>query len=514
MSNQTSDNNKRLVKNTILLYARTVILLLMSLYLTRVVLQALGVEDFGIYNVVGGVVAIIATINQSMSGAASRFVSYALGQKEKKLIYESYSTIKIAHWILAAIILVIGETIGLWFVVYKLVIPEGREFAAMICYQCSLFTSIISIISVPYNATIIGHERMGAFAYMSILEASLKLAVAILLLLSDADKLILYAILICFSQLITQVCYVIYCNRNFEETKSKLVWNKKLFVEIASFAGWTFNGQLAVMGYTQGINILMNLFFGPVVNAARGISVQIQTAAKILVNNFQVAIRPQMIKTWAAGDIEEMHKIIVNSTKLSFFLTAFTAIPLLITISPILHLWLGSVPDHTIEFARIILFTMFVDAFAHGMIVSVHATGTIRKFQIYEGSFLLLVVPIAYILLKFCNITAEQVMLVYLFVQMFTQLVRMSIALPLVKMSIKSYCIKVFPRVFSVFLVLIIPVYVFQLPQNPSFLCLFLTLLCSVLFVVIVVYAVGLSSADRERINIICSQIIKKCYKR
>ena len=483
--------------------------MLISLYLTRVVLNVLGVEDFGTYNVVGGVVGIITSINGAMSGAASRFISFALGRNEETLINETFSTIKLIHWGLAIIIIILGETIGLWFVTEKLVITDSRELAAMICYQCSLFVAAMSVISVPYNSLIIGHEKMDAFAYISILEAVFRLLVALGITYLIGDKLVLYSVLIGLSQIIIFFCYIRYCKTHFCETKSGLLWNKRLFREIASFAGWTFNGQLAVVGYTQGINILMNLFFGPVVNAARGVSVQIQNAAKILVNNFQIAIRPQMIKIWASGEITEMHRIIVYSTKLSYYLTTLTVSPLLINIAPILNLWLGEVPENTVAFSKIILYTLLVDSFAHAMIVSVHATGNIRRFQIWEGVCLLSVVPVAYILLKYCQISPESVMLIYIFIQLFTQIIRIVITLPLIKMSYRFYIINILPRISIITLFLIVPTMYFSMNKESSFFEVFLTALLMFLINILFIYFIGFNNIERYVISSKIKLIIK-----
>lgn len=506
-----SDNNKRLAKNTLFLYGRTLFIMLVSLYTTRVTLQVLGVEDFGVYNVVGGVVAILATINGAMSGASSRFISFSLGKNESSdSIGETFSTIRITHWILALLVLLLGESIGLWFVAEKLVIPEGREVSAMVCYQCSLLAALVSIINVPYNATIIGHERMDAYAYFSIVDAVLRLASVFLLMAINYDKLIVYSVLMLIAQILIFECYKYYSNHYFLETNYRLCWNKKMFGEIASFAGWTFTGQFAFIGYTQGINILMNIFFGPVVNAARGVSVQVQNAARILVNNFQIAIRPQMIKSWAQGEHEYMHKLVVYSTRLSFYLTTLTVFPLLFTIKPLLHIWLGEVPEHTVAFVEIILYSMLADAFCHGMIVSIHATGKIAKFQIWESASLLTVVPIAYILLKVWNISAEQVMWVYFFVQIFTQIIRMYIVLPRIKMKWSYYLKNVFPRVLAVLAILLIPSLMFKISEQSSFLYTTLSFMGNFLFVCLVIIFVGLKQEERKIIKQYISKFIRR----
>jgi len=503
-----SENNKKLAQNTLYLYLRSVLLIVISLYTTRLTLQALGVDDFGVFNVVGGVVAILSTINGAMSGAASRFIAYELGvDRVKRRLNETYSTIFFIHIVLAAIIFLFGETIGLWFVKEKLVIPAGREEATMICYQCSLIISLLTIISVPYNALIVGYEKMKIFAYITTAEGMLRLLVAVLLFYGNFDRLVFYSFLMVFVQIVILLTYKLYCKQNFREVSLTLKYDSVLIKKIASFAGWTFNGQLAVMGYTQGVNILMNIFFGPVVNAARGISYQVQSASRILVNNFQIAIRPQMIKTWAEGDVQYMHKLVVYSSKYSFFLTALTVFPLLCTVSPILNIWLGNVPEHTVEFVKIILYSMFVDSFCHGMIVSVHATGNIKRFQIMEGGLLLSIVPLSYIFLKYFDCSAEQVMWVYVYVQVLTQLVRMYIALPQIQMKWNYYIRNVFPRTILVFIMLLIPCLEFSLPTDAGLLWISGALLTSFVFSFFVIICIGLNNGER---NLVFSYIKRR----
>lgn len=504
-------SNTRLAKNTLFLYVRTLFLMIVSLFTTRITLQVLGVDDFGVFNVVGGVVAILTTINGAMSGASSRFISYALGKNESdEGIGETFSTIQVTHYGLALLILLLGETVGVWFIAEKLVIPEGRETAAFVCFQCSLISSLFSILIVPYNAAIIGHERMDAYAYFSIVEALLRLGAVFLLMVIQYDKLIIYSVLVLLAQFVVLFCYKYYANRYFSETRHRMTWNKKLFFEISSFAGWTFAGQFAFIGYSQGINVLINLFFGPVVNAANGVALQVQSAARILVNNFQVAIRPQMIKSWAQGEYEYMHKLVVYSTRLSYYLTAIAVFPLLIVIEPLLHIWLGIVPDYTIAFVKIILYSMLIDAFCHGMIVSIHATGKIAKFQFWESSSLLTIVPIAYVLLKCFDISAEQVMWVYFFVQFLTQVLRMYIVLPKINMSLGYYLSNVFPRIILVTLILLLPSLSFKLHEDTSAIITFTTLSLSALFVCIVTFIAGLKQNERKMILTFISKKINR----
>ena len=296
-----------------------------TFYTSRIVLNVLGIEDYGIYNVVGGVVAMLGFLNGSLGGASSRFITFVLGKGDKKELQDIFSTVLCVHFLLAGIIVLVGETVGLWFVCHKLVIPAERMSIALWVYHCSILTTAVSIISVPYNSLIIAYEKMEAFAWISIVEAVLKLVIAWLLLYIPCDKLMIYAVLYFVVQVIIRLAYGRYCSTHFTDVKSRLKWNASLVKQIASYAGWTVNGNLAVMGYTQGINILLNLFFGPMVNAARGVAVQVQAAVMTFVQNFQMAVQPQIVKSYATDNLTYMHKLIVISSKYGTFLLLLLA---------------------------------------------------------------------------------------------------------------------------------------------------------------------------------------------
>lgn len=434
-----SSNNKRIAKNTMLLYVRMLFLLIINLYTSRIVLQKLGVIDFGIYDVVGGIIAMLGFMNSSLSAASSRFITYDIGAGNMEDLKSTFGNILSIHFIMAVFILVIGETIGLWFLRTQLQIPVDRQFAAFWVFQFSILTSIINIISVPYNALIIGHERMSAFAYISIVEATLKLFAVFMLAVSDFDKLILYSLLLFLVQVVVRFVYGFYSNKHFEEAHTKLRYDKKRFKEIFSFAGWTMNGNLAVIGYTQGLNVLLNMFFGPAVNAARGLAVQVQNACSQFCSNFQMALNPQLTKSYAKGDLEDMHKLLKLSSKFSFFILLFIAMPIMFEAEFVLKIWLKDVPEHTANFLRLVLVPGLLYTLANPIIMSVHATGKLKKFQIVEGSLLLMIVPIAYFFLKLFDIEPEWVFVVHIVVELFTQYARLRIVLPMIKMDLSDY---------------------------------------------------------------------------
>lgn len=313
-------NNKRIAKNTLMLYIRMLFMMGVSLFTSRVILETLGVEDFGIYSVVGGIITMFAFINGGMVSATQRFITFEIGKGNVEKLKSVFSTSLQIHALISLIIILLGETVGLWFLYEKMVIPEARMDAAMWVYQCSIIACVVNIMSIPYNADIVAHEKMSAFAYISIVEVSLKLIIVYLLLLSPWDKLIVYAILLLLVQFSIRFVYSHYCHKHFEETNYKHQWNKPLLYEMISFAGWSFWGSLSVVLYTQGLNMLLNVFFGPVVNAARGIAVQVQSAVQQFTTNFQMALNPQITKNYAVGDLDQMHSLMFRSARFSFFL--------------------------------------------------------------------------------------------------------------------------------------------------------------------------------------------------
>lgn len=502
----TAENNKRIIKNSLLLYFRMFLTMAVSLYTSRVVLNILGVEDYGIYNVVGGVVTMLSFLNNSLSGASSRFLTVELGKKEDGNLKQMFSTILCIHFILAIIIVLLGETVGLWFVLNKLVIPEGRMTAALWVYHCSILTAVVSVVSVPYSSLFIAHERMNAFAYISIVEVSLKLLIVWCLSLFPFDKLIIYAIFYLIVQFFIRILYHSYCTKKFQESRTLPVFNPKQIKEIFIYATWTMNGYLAILGCTQGINILLNLFFGPVVNAARGIAVQVQHATTVFVHNFQLATRPQIIKSYVANDLKYMHTMIIASSKYGFYLMLLISFPILLCIHSILNLWLGIVPDYTYNFVYIMLLIGIIQPFSYSLVTGIHATGKIRKFQIFEGTSLLTVVPISYILLKTCNISPEMVMIISLFVEIVTQGIRIWIVLPQIQMKYVEYFEKLMIPSLMMLFVVLLPLILVKIPENISVLSLFGCLLIAMLYIIICIFILGLNKVER---NTIC-QYMKK----
>ncbi len=390
-------DNKRIAKNTLYLYLRMFISLALSLVTGRVVLQTLGVEDYGINAVVGGVIGMFGVIQVCMIGATSRFITYELGRGDERRLKDTFSTTLTLHIIIALVLFVILETIGLWMVNYKLVIPEGRMFAANCIYQFSIVSLMFGVTQTPYSSAIVAHEKMDVYAYFDILNTVLKLVIIYLLLIGNMDKLILYGLLtFCVSTLI-MVLNRVYCLRHFPETHYHFIWDKSLIKPIFAFSGWDILGNVAVMARGEGITILINLFFGTALNAASGIANTVTGAVGGFSANIIMAIKPQIIKRYADGEYEAMVRLAHEGTVLSFILMTLLTIPLMSEIHFVLNLWLGIVPDYACVFTNLVLLFSIIGCFASVVMDIVHATGRIKKTSLTNGTIYILVLPVTYV---------------------------------------------------------------------------------------------------------------------
>ena len=395
----TSFNNRKIAKNTLLLYFRMLLTMAVSLYTSRIILNTLGVEDFGIYNVVGGVVAMFSIISGSLSAAISRFITYELGREgydRLKVIFSSAVTIQV---ILAFLICILAEVGGVWFLNTQMNIPVERVVAANWVLQCSIFTFMINLISIPYNAAIIAHERMKAFAYVSILEVVLKLLVAFALYIVIFDKLKVYAVLLLIVALIIRFVYAYYCKRHFKECTYRFIYDKEVLREMAGFAGWNLIGSSAGVLKDQGVNIVINLFCGTTVNAARGIAVQVNNATQSFVRNFMTALNPQITKSYASSDSEYLMKLLYKGSRLSFYMLLLLSLPIIIETDCILSVWLKVVPEHTVNFVRLILVLAMCESISLPLITVMLATGKIRNYSIIVGGLNMMNFPFSYLLL-------------------------------------------------------------------------------------------------------------------
>lgn len=497
MFNQISNNNTRIAKNTLLLYFRMILLMVVSLYTSRVVLSTLGIDDYGIYNVVGGFIGMFAFLNGAMAGCTQRFITIALGKGDEQNLKRVFSTCVITHGMIAIVVFFLAETVGLWFVIEKLVIPENRMTAAMIVYQCSIVSTIVMIMSFPYNAEIIAHERMSAFAYISIFEAFANLGIVYLLYIVDVDKLALYVILLLFVKILTIMVYRIYCKRHFLESVFRWLFDKMLLKEMLSFTSWNLFGGMAGTLMGQGINILLNLFFGPAVNAARGVAVQVQSAVQLFATNFQTALNPQMMKSYAAGELQVMHMLLYRSAKFTFMLLLCLMLPLMLEIDIVLGLWLKEVPKYTNVFVCLMLCISLVDAVSNPFMTASAATGRVKVYQSVVGSILLMIVPIAYIPLKL-GAEPYAVFIVHLSIAIIAFITRIFIIRKMISLSVKEYFFKVIiPCVYvalpSVFISLSVK---FVLPNKLHY----AVLVCLVALIVVSIssFMLGLTNSERK----------------
>lgn len=433
-----SSSNKRIAKNTILLYGRMLYSLIISLFTTRVILNALGVEDYGLYNVIGSIVSMFVFLRSAMGNSSLRYITYSIGKGNDDDVRKVFSLSIVIFTGLALLIILLCETVGLWFFYEKLVIPEGRMTAAFWVYQFSIFTSALAVICVPYDSIIIAHERMSVFAFVQILNTTLNLGVVYLVAVSPYDKLIVYGFLLMLIQIMNRIIYGVYCGRNFPETKFRFIRDWSLLKEMTSFAGWSLIGNLIWVGYTQGVNIMLNVFCGPAVNAARGIAVHIQNAVKGFVTNFQMAANPQITKSYAAGEYNRLHSLIYFSSKFSYFLLLLLELPILFETDIILRLWLVNVPDHTVAFLRISLLIMLIGALENPIGTANSATGKIKKYQIIVGCFNVFIIILSYVALRL-GFQPESVFLVQLAITAIVQFVKVQLVKKEIHFSIREY---------------------------------------------------------------------------
>lgn len=397
MSQETSENNKRIAKNTFFLYFRMLLSMVVSLYTSRVIINTLGVSDYGIYGVVGGVVSMFTFLNASMAGATSRFITYALGKKDKQLLDETFSMAFYEHLCIAFAILLVVETVGVWFLNDKMVIPADRLAAANWVLQFSALSMVINVTQVPYSSSIIAHEKMDIYAYVELVNTFLRLIIVYLLMVGDYDKLILFGLLNMIVSIIIAMSYRIYCIRKFNECHIKFIWRKELFMKMISFSGWDLYGNLSITARTQGVNMLLNLFFGPTMNAAASIASRVQGIILGFAKNITTAVRPQIVKYYAQQKYEEMAHLMHNSVRINFFILCFLSVPFIAEMHYVFHLWLGIVPDYAIIFCTFTLLFNFFSNLSHIIVIGIHATGKIFRPSFINGTLYLLVVPVSYV---------------------------------------------------------------------------------------------------------------------
>lgn len=510
MATDNTKENKRLAKNTLFLYFRMFLTLLVGLYTSRVVLNVLGVVDYGINNVVGGVVAIFGSLNGAMASTSSRYITFYLGKGDKNRLREIFSTVAYVHVGIAFIVILLCETIGLWFFYNKMQIPVARLDVAFWLLQFSFAGAFLSMINTPFTGLIIAHEKMDIYAYISIFDVLAKLAIVFLIQVTPFDKLLTYGFLFLIVNVIDFLIYRTYCVKSFEESHIKFIFDKPLFKELAGYFGWSIAGNVALAFNGQGINMVLNMFFGPAVNAARGVAYQVQNIINQFVGNFQVALNPQIVKTYANREMERMYNLMYASSKYGFLLLFFLSLPVMVCANYILKLWLGIVPEHTVNFLRIILVVCMVNAMANSSIVAAGATGHIRKYTIINSFFVLAPLPLSYLGLKLFHVP-ELVFFILLLAEIVTLASRLILMRSMIGLSLREYSIHVF---LPNFLVVIVSAWIpicLHLSLDENFINTVLICLISFLVVAIAIYVVGLNQKEKVLVvNIARTKILRK----
>lgn len=502
-------NNKRIAKNTLILYVRMIFVMLVSLYTSRLVLSALGIEDYGIYNVVGGVVAMFGFLNGAMVVSTQRYLAFEVGCGDEGRPRSVFITSVHIHLLIALVVVIFAETAGLWFLNTQMTISEDRMDAARWVYQFSIMSTVVSFVTVPYNAVIVAHEKMSAFAYISILEVGLNLMIALCLLKADTDRLILYAALFFCVQGIISMTYGIYCRRHFSEARYKLEINTGLFKEMFSYSAWNIWGSLASVCGTQGINILLNIFFGPAVNAARGVAVQVQAAVNKFATNFQMALNPQIIKYYAIGERDNMHTLICRSSRFSYCLMFCISLPIFFEADMILGLWLKEVPQYASIFVKFVLCVSLINATANPLMTAAQATGKIKIYQAVLGGIQIAVLPTAFMFLKLGGHPASA-FLVEIVIYFIAFIVRILMVRGMIQLQVKTYFKNVLMKCLAVTLIATIFPCIINIKLDESIGTSFIVCCSAIVSAVISSLVIGTTQIEKK---VLLSKLKKNIYE-
>ncbi|WP_370323672.1 MATE family efflux transporter [Flavobacterium sp. ASW18X] len=492
-----------------MLYFRMILNLFITLYTSRLILEYLGVVDYGIYNVVGGLVSMFSVVSGSLSNAVSRFLAFELGKENWKKLKNIFSMSFTIHFLLAIIILALVQILGAWFLNNEMNIPTNRLEAANWVLLFSSLTFSVNLLNIPFNAAIVANEKMDVFSYISILEVLLKLIIVVLLGYATYDSLVLYAILLFGVSLLLTLIYVVYANKTFREVSLKLYWDKIIFNEIIGFASWNFLGVLANIFKTQGIVILLNLFWGATVNAAQGISVQVSNAIQRFADNFIMAVNPQIIKSYAKNDMQDTLKLVSTGSRLSFFLLLVLSFPVLTDTYTILELWLKKVPPYTVMLVRLVLINSLIEVFSKPIITLINATGRIKYYQIGISILLFLNFPFSYLILKLGG-RPSHVYLVYILISSIALLFRFIFLKNNVGINISTLFTSIFKKAFLVFLIATVLFGLNNYFFNEGWFRLCTSTILCVLLILISIIFFGLAESERMFIKNILIKKIKK----
>ena len=508
-----NDNNKRIAKNTLFLYLRMLFTMAIALYTSRVVLKVLGVDDFGVYQTVGGIVAMLTFVNNALSIGSSRFLTYELGSKNFKKLKDTFSTVLTVHILLAIFLIVVAETFGLWYVYHKLIVNPDRLNAAVFAYHISVFTSFITITQVPYNSSIISHERMGVFAYVSIADAVLKLAVVYLLTIGNFDKLKFYAVLLFVVHAGVAMFYRWYCVKNFKECHYALIFKKDIFKNVLSYSGWNLFSSTSIALCNQGVIVLINAFFSPTVVAARAVANQVNLAANSLVDSFRSAVNPQIVKQYAAENYNQSRKLLLESTKFSYYLMLMLCMPICLLAEPLLKLWLETVPEYAPVFLQLAIVASLVDVFSRSFYAALYAKGQIKENSIISFVILGAGFGLIYVLFEMGFSPVSSAVVLFGTVTAISLVVKPVLLVKIVGYSVKEI-LSVFIVCFRVSLFAMpIPVATFMVLQDKGFndIAKFAIIVpLSVLSVCVAVWFAGLTVEMKNQVCQIMKKIVKK----
>lgn len=486
--------------------------ILIGFYTSRVILQVLGVSDFGIYNAVGGIVALFIFLNSAMTEATQRFLSFELGTGNQQKLAHTFSMCLNVHILISAIIVIIGEVIGLWLLYNKMVIPENRMNTAFWVFQFSIFASVFNVTQVPYTACLNAHEDFNIYALFQILKSVVTLFFVILLKFMDGDKLWWYALFVLIVQLGFVIANRIYDVRNYKECTYHYVWDKSLFYRLFSYTSWSLAGQMSNTLADQGINLLMNMFFGPAVNAARGIAVQVQNSVSSLVWNFQGASIPQIVKLYAKGERDSYVKLVNSSSKVSFFIFYLMVIPICFEMHMLLHIWLGQTTDYMILFSILVLVNVLTAAFGGTLVFLIQATGKIRNFQLFSTISNLIIFPLTYLFYKMGYSAYISYILIFIS-RILIDLYTFHLARRLADYPMRSYYLKVvLPEIIVSFVGIIAP-FILYVSIEEGFVRLILTFTISILLNTFFILYLGFDRNEREWIYGVVASVIKKKVK-
>lgn len=500
-------NNTRLAKNTILLYIRMLAQMAISLYTSRIILKNLGVVDFGLYNVVGGVAILFLFLNSAMNSSTQRYLSIAVGKGDFEYLKKIFNVSCVIHSLIGLLIVLLCEIVGIWFICNKMVIPEGRELAVHWSFQLSLLFVLVSTITIPYNALLIAREKMGAFAYFSILDVLFQLIVAFSLSFIQSDRLIFYTALLVFFGIVMRVLYGWYCKKHFPECSFRFYKYEPLYKEMTIFAAWGVLGHFSNIINASIQNMMLNVFFSPIINAARGIALKVSDAIMRFNENFQMAVSPQVTKMCANGEYEKMFSLINNSSRFSIYLMWLLSLPVFMCMDSILHLWLVEVPDYTSVFLRLVLIDNIITSIANPLNMAIRANGKIKYPEIIGGIILIMNLPFAYTSLKI-GFGPQSVFIIMIFCDLVCQSVRVFFAYHYLNMPVLSYIKIVIIRPSLILLLSFVGPYIVNSYYNSESLILNIIIIggCSLISVISCVYMFGI----QENEKIMLKSLIKK----